>query len=81
MSSDIFFHDNMTNANPFFYKQNNNNLLSAPLQDPGQGFPGGLHLSGRRQSRIHFREHHSESGVGGRKRQKIFPTGPAQCYR
>lgn len=36
--------------------------------DPSSGFPGGLHLPGGGQSGFHLREHHSESGVGGRER-------------
>lgn len=40
----------------------------SPSADPSSGFPGGLHLPGSGPSGFHLREHHSESGVGGRER-------------
>lgn len=39
-------------------------MLFASPADPGEGFPGGLHLPGSGQSGFHLGEHHTEGGVG-----------------
>lgn len=63
------------------YKSDKSLKSKSVSSDPGPGLPGGVHLPGRRSSGLHFREHYSESGLGRRERQEIFPVGPAQCHR
>lgn len=49
--------------------------------DLSKGFSWGLHLPGCWQGGFHLREHHSESSLGRRERQAVFPPGSPQRHR